>query len=294
MNFMQINRLAIVLLLAAPFAGKASAQTESTSAEPQHVVIDGPTLAAKRLDHTRPEYPFQARTANISGTVLLRVVISKEGIPTQIEIFAGADPLLDRAALDAVKQFRYTPAIVNGQPAEVDSVVSVIFRIGDGPAPRPAMPSAKVDEAWIKERRGSFEALDPNLVNSTRTLLDRSHLGAEVLRSVASRFVASNRPVIAAYASNQKNKGEVTDEAVANVIAKIDTEFLTDLVVAVYASHLSQEQIIAAAAPQAPPLKVTREIGDAITSGVRSALHDYNSKVLVPEIDAEIRRINKN
>lgn len=263
-------------------------------AEPQHIIMDGKVLATKRLDHTGPEYPIEARMKHISGTVLMRVVISKAGIPTQIEIFSGADPLLDRAALEAVKQFRYSPATVNGEPAEVDSVISVIFSLGTETAPRPAMPSAKVDLTWMKERQDSVAALDPGLVSSTRTLLRRSHFGPDELKSDASRYVETSRPVLVAYALGRKDADAAANEAIANISAKIDPEFLTDLVVLVFAGHLSHEQIEAAAAPGAPPLQVTSEVRDAVMSGIRSAMHDYYSKVLVPEIDTEIRRINKN
>lgn len=263
-------------------------------AEPQHIIMDGKVLATKRLDHTSPEYPVEARMKHISGTVLMRVVISKAGIPTQIEMFAGADPLLDRAALEAVKQFRYSPATVNGEPAEVDSVISVIFSLGNETAPRPATPSAKIDLGWMKERQDSVAALDPNLVSSIRVVLNRSHFGPENLKSDATRYVATSRPVLVAYALGRKDADVVANEAIANVTAKIDPEFLTDLVILVFAGHLSREQIEGAAAPGAPPLQVSSEIRDAVMSGIRSTLHDYYSKVLVPEIDAEIRRINKN
>jgi protein TonB len=74
-----------------------------------------------------PVYPVLARNARIQGDVVLTAVISAEGQITQLKVLSG-HALLVQAALDAVKQWRYRPFLLNGQPIEVETTVTVSFR----------------------------------------------------------------------------------------------------------------------------------------------------------------------
>jgi protein TonB len=69
-----------------------------------------------------------ARQTRISGTVRLHAIISKSGGVQQLEVISG-HPLLVQAALDAVKQWRYRPTTLNGEPVEVDTTIDVIFSL---------------------------------------------------------------------------------------------------------------------------------------------------------------------
>jgi TonB family protein len=76
-----------------------------------------PDVMENRLAHeVTPEYPESARQAGVQGTVLLDIVVSPEGAVTQIKPVSGPDSL-SRAAIDAVRWWRYQPYLVNGQPA---------------------------------------------------------------------------------------------------------------------------------------------------------------------------------
>jgi len=88
-----------------------------------------PDLMEGRLAHElAPEYPESARQAGVQGTVLLDVVVSPEGAVTQIKPVSGPETL-SRAAMDAVRWWRYQPYLVNGQPATVESTVTVNFKL---------------------------------------------------------------------------------------------------------------------------------------------------------------------
>jgi protein TonB len=76
-----------------------------------------------------PVYPPIAKTAHISGTVVLHAVISKDGSVEDLQYVSGP-PLLMKAAMDAVRQWRYQPTQLNGEPVEVDTTVSVVFTLG--------------------------------------------------------------------------------------------------------------------------------------------------------------------
>ena len=83
----------------------------------------GPGLILKKVD---PVYPPLARQARIQGTVILKVVISKSGDVENIKLFSG-HPMLAPAAIDAVKQWKYKPYLLNGEPVEVETRVTVNF-----------------------------------------------------------------------------------------------------------------------------------------------------------------------
>jgi periplasmic protein TonB len=76
-----------------------------------------------------PVYPPIAKTAHISGTVVLHAVIAKDGSVEDLQYVSGP-PLLMKAAMDAVKQWRYQPTQLNGDPVEVDTTISVVFTLG--------------------------------------------------------------------------------------------------------------------------------------------------------------------
>jgi protein TonB len=76
----------------------------------------------------QPKYPQDARKAGIQGIVLLQSLIDRNGNVKEIKIVKG-DPSLTSAALDAVKQWKCKPYRLNGQPVEVDTLVSVDFEL---------------------------------------------------------------------------------------------------------------------------------------------------------------------
>jgi protein TonB len=74
-----------------------------------------------------PQYPSDAKIAKIEGAVVLAAIISKEGNVQSLKVVNSDSPLLSQAAMDAVKQWKYRPYILNGSPVEVDTTVTVNF-----------------------------------------------------------------------------------------------------------------------------------------------------------------------
>jgi len=75
-----------------------------------------------------PQYPAVAKAMGIQGQVVLAAVISREGSIEKLQPLSG-HPFLVKAALDAVRQWRYRPYILNGEPIEVDTRVTVNFTL---------------------------------------------------------------------------------------------------------------------------------------------------------------------
>jgi protein TonB len=98
-------------------------------APPQRVRVSSGVSTGNLIRKITPQYPSIARTAHISGSVMLEAEISKEGDVVNLHVIGGP-PLLRQAAIDAVKQWKYRPYLLNGEPVVVDTQVTVIFSLG--------------------------------------------------------------------------------------------------------------------------------------------------------------------
>ena len=85
--------------------------------------------AGMLLTPIQPVYPAIARAAGIQGTVVMEAVISKAGRIESLHAISGP-PMLRGAALDAVSAARYRPYLLNGEPTEVQTTITINFRLG--------------------------------------------------------------------------------------------------------------------------------------------------------------------
>jgi periplasmic protein TonB len=100
-------------------------------ATPQRVRVSAGVTSGLLIRKVNPVYPPLARQARISGTVILRAVISKDGSIENLSLVSG-HPMLAPAAIDAVRQWKYKPYLLNGEPVEVDTEVQVNFTLAGG------------------------------------------------------------------------------------------------------------------------------------------------------------------
>ena len=109
--------------------------------ESRHVVSSadaGNSLITK----VSPDYPPLARQARIQGIVVLKVIIGKTGDVQSMQLISG-HPMLAPSAITAVKQWKYKPFMVDGEPVEVETTVQVNFTLSDKPAqPKDSEPSS--------------------------------------------------------------------------------------------------------------------------------------------------------
>ena len=94
----------------------------------------GPLIVVPEIQQARlvvrvePQYPALAKQIRLEGTVQIRAVIGKDGTVQSVEILSG-HPLLARAAQDAILRWRYTPTLLRGEPVEVETLITVIFKM---------------------------------------------------------------------------------------------------------------------------------------------------------------------
>ena len=97
-------------------------------APPQKLRVSQGVLDGNKVKDVQPLYPNMARVAHVQGDVVLRATISKAGVIENLQVVSG-HPILIQAAMDAVKQWRYRPYLLNNEPVEVDTVITVKFHM---------------------------------------------------------------------------------------------------------------------------------------------------------------------
>jgi len=86
-------------------------------------------IAEANLIHdVPPQYPPEAGRARIEGAVVLMAVIGTDGSIKDVRVESGL-PILVQAAIDAVRQWRYKPYLIDGEPVEVDSRITINFTL---------------------------------------------------------------------------------------------------------------------------------------------------------------------
>jgi protein TonB len=110
-----------------PFGGGAASPTVvQAQLGPKHISSG---VAIGLLVHkVTPEYPSIARTIRLGGTVVLQATISKSGSIENLRVVSGP-ALLQQAAVEAVRQWRYRPYLLNGEPVKVETTVNVEFTL---------------------------------------------------------------------------------------------------------------------------------------------------------------------
>lgn len=97
-------------------------------AAPQKLRVSSGVAEGNKIHDVTPTYPQMARVAHIQGDVLLQATISKTGVIENLRGVSG-HPILIQAAMEAVKQWKYKPYILNGEPVEVETTIKVQFHM---------------------------------------------------------------------------------------------------------------------------------------------------------------------
>jgi protein TonB len=117
------------LLNVAPAPANRVSRPPAPPSVPQRVPVTSTIEAAKLISRVQPVYPPIAIQARIQGNVVLHAIISKDGGVSELQVVSG-HPLLVNAAIDAVRQWRYSPTLLSGQPVEVETTITVSFVLG--------------------------------------------------------------------------------------------------------------------------------------------------------------------
>jgi TonB family protein len=145
---------------------------EGAAASGEPLRVSAGQMAGNLISRPDPVYPPIAKAAHVQGAVVLRAVISKTGEVTNYAVASGPE-MLRGSAIDAVKQWKYKPYLVNGMPMEVETTITVNFTFGDGtvletlPGTGRTSDQAMLESALAQSRAGYYDAARLGL----RTLL---------------------------------------------------------------------------------------------------------------------------
>jgi len=98
-------------------------------ATPDRQRVSQGVMQGMLIHQVMPSYPSLAKQARIQGSVVLQAQISKTGSIENLQVVQG-HPMLAPAAVEAVKQWKYKPYYLNGEPVEVDTLITVNFKLG--------------------------------------------------------------------------------------------------------------------------------------------------------------------
>ncbi len=97
---------------------------------PKRIRVSQGVTEGRLIQKIEPKYPMIALAAHVQGQVVLSAVISKTGEIQNLELLSG-HPLLVPAAIAAVQQWRYRPFLLNGEPVEVETIITVNFQLSN-------------------------------------------------------------------------------------------------------------------------------------------------------------------
>lgn len=106
-------------------AGKLAESWQSRR-PPAPIRVGTQVLESKLIKKVEPVYPELAKRARVSGTVVMAVIVDEWGNVSDVRVNSG-HPLLDGAAVTAVRQWKYSPTLLNGEPVPVIATVTVVF-----------------------------------------------------------------------------------------------------------------------------------------------------------------------
>ena len=144
-----------------PSSPRDPSQGSGESGAPRSIRVGGNVSQANLVYQVAPVYPAIAKSAHISGTVVLHAIIGQDGTVQNLQYISGP-PLLMKSAMDAVQQWRYKPTLFNGDPVNVDTTLTVVFTLGgsnaegsndavqtsEAPAPRVTSQRPQDSKAW--------------------------------------------------------------------------------------------------------------------------------------------------
>lgn len=99
--------------------------------EPRHVRVGGHVEPPRIVRKANPRYPEAAKAEGIEGDVVLRAVILMSGELGSVTVVESPAPVLSEGAIDAVKKWQFQPGLLNGQPVELSTQITIKFRLGE-------------------------------------------------------------------------------------------------------------------------------------------------------------------
>lgn len=187
--------------------------------QPGRIRVAGDVQAASLVQRVDPVYPPIAKTAHIAGTVVLHAIIAKDGSVQELKYISGP-PLLMSSAIEAVKHWKYKPTLLNGQPLEVDTTISIVFTLADAP------PDAK--------------PIDPQLRADIAALLDAAHV-KDNMQTMGRTMFDTMRPQLLKSLPTTPNRDKIVDSYETEIVSLLTNQQTLDKMIDIYAHYLTDD-----------------------------------------------------
>ena len=214
------------------FVGNASSANQNAASlsgqhasAPSRVRISPDVADGQLIERVAPVYPSAAKVSHISGTVTLHAIIGKDGVVQRVEFISGPQLLLS-SAMDAVKQWRYKPTLLNGQPVEVDTTVVVDFDLSK--------------ETSTNEPATSD--VDPQFSADVAKLFQLAIYRESSERDAMGQFVSILVHTAPSF-SDLPNKDALLNDYREKLLSILESSELNDRISEVYAKYLSDDDI---------------------------------------------------
>lgn len=142
-------------------ADQPSATDTATTPAPDSTIsplrrVGGGVSQPKALFVVDPQFSEQARKEKFGGMVLVNLIVDTNGMPRNVHILRGIGMGLDEKAVEAVKQYKFLPAMEGGKPVPVELNVEVNFQVFDSPKILHSVPLELTDEARANHAAGTI------------------------------------------------------------------------------------------------------------------------------------------
>jgi len=121
------------------------------------VRVSSGVMAGLAISQPQPIYPADAKAARVQGVVVLHAIISKDGTIANLQVISGPPPLLV-SSIDAVRQWKYKPYLLNGEPTEVETTININYTFGESSDSPAQSATAEYEGAPVRKIGGSVSA----------------------------------------------------------------------------------------------------------------------------------------
>jgi len=232
---------------------QSSASNAAAASANAPVRVRGDVMMKYLIHMVPPVYPAIAKVAHVEGTVMLHATIRQDGSVEKLTYVSGP-VLLEGAALDAVRQWRFKPYLLNGEPVEAETSITVMFKLGgSSPSSQAVRLPGENSEAAPSQNAASSPqksvttvvvpvTIDPQLHADILTLLDVMNIKAAV-QSVARSEFAALRPALISALPDTPHRAQIADAYAAKLTALLESQDFVNGVVALYAKYFNDDDI---------------------------------------------------
>jgi TonB family protein len=290
--------IVVGIFLLPGFSIAQSTEPQSEHSQPMRIKIEDNVQAAAIITKVPPKYPDEAKRKHIEGQIILHAVIAVDGAVKNLTVISGPQELT-QTTLEAVKQWRYKQTLINGDPVEVDTTITVDYRLGPNPevtttttemAPIPPGGMAARPDSTVlrKQEEEAFASVDPATVADIRRLLELSG-ATKMMSTIFNSFMVPIRAQLLRDLPASEDREKIADTFIKKMEDRASSKELVDLLIPIYAKHFSHEDIkVSLAFFESPSGQRFIQESPSYIQEVQDAASKHWNQIVIPELLVEM------